>query len=302
TFGATTCLIPVFINKKTNQIGLGHLPYCYTDHNKINRPKSREEIKLEEAKDKLLNNGLNWEMFLFGGCPVNESEEMRHLAKTNANKVIEMFSNIGVKCTDNTSKDPEIAIDGIIIDPNTKIIQICYSKNITEDADIIEEGGKLVEQEGLWRIIIYGEIKKDIIDHIKNAIILTFDELHFKGKYPEIRIADGNILHNNEIVPALFEHRENGKKIMRLSVAAAKNTSAFKEGISENIILAGFAAHEATHYVQSKNMVSNFEEINTNDRKTRLTKVAGHPLEKEANKIAEIVVKKLYNAELKFVE
>lgn len=153
----------------------------------------------------------------------------------------------------------------------------------------------------LWNgqsIITYGNIEKKIVDEIKKAIVLTFEELHFEGGYPQIRISEGKILlSNGDSVPAILEITKKGEKILRLSINAAKSTSAFKSGISENVILALFGAHEAVHFVQIENGVD-ISEIVANDRETRLTKVSGHSLELEANRIAEIVVKKLYGLEV----
>jgi len=128
TFGGSTCLIPVFINNTTGQIGLGHLPYVFVDHEKLKIPKTKEEAKFEEARNRLSNNGPDWEMLLFGGKPYDESEKAKRLSEINAKKVIKMFSKIGVKCTDYTSKDPKVGIEGIIVDPNILEVQVCYSE------------------------------------------------------------------------------------------------------------------------------------------------------------------------------
>ena len=127
TFGAATCLVPVFVNRETNQFGLGHLPYLYIDHEKIDLPQTKEELIFEEARKRLLPEGPKWEMFLFGGQPLDGTDESLRLSEANASKLIEMFSSIGVICRDHTTKNPNIGIDGIIVDPTTKEILVCYS-------------------------------------------------------------------------------------------------------------------------------------------------------------------------------
>lgn len=126
-FRTATCLAPVFINRKTNQIGLGHLPYVYIDRTKKNYAITKEETKLLEARERLARDGSDWVMLLFGGQPYDSSDEKIDLAETHARKVIEMFSEIGVECSDQTNKDPVIDYEGIIVDPITKEIQVAYS-------------------------------------------------------------------------------------------------------------------------------------------------------------------------------
>ncbi len=128
TYGASTCITPVFVNRVSGEIGLGHLAYVYIDHSKTNIPVTAEEMKLEETKRKITETGNQWDLFLFNASPVDMSERYKNLARNNIEKVIEMFSGIGVTCYDKTNSDSSEGMNGLIVDPKTKQIQICTSQ------------------------------------------------------------------------------------------------------------------------------------------------------------------------------
>ena len=122
TYGASTCLVPVFINKMTNEIGLGHL--AYFDRSKTMLPLSEEELLLQEARKKIQKTNQQWEMFLFGGGPIRDDEKYRSLAATNAQKVIGMFNDIGVTCHDKAISSYNSALEALIVDQMAKEIKV----------------------------------------------------------------------------------------------------------------------------------------------------------------------------------
>jgi hypothetical protein len=165
-----------------------------------------------------------------------------------------------------------------------------------------KETGKLIDSGKEWSVTTYGAVERETIDAVKKTVAFTLKELGSKEANPEIKISEGEIiLPDGSATSAILEITDDGKKIIRLSIKGAKSCSAYSQGLDKNIVLAIFAAHESTHYDQSFRKYVNMGELHAPDQKSRI-KLIKHPLEVEANKIAEKVIKKIYNVDISFSE
>ncbi len=121
TAAASTCLVLIFSHHTAPKIGLGHLPIFFGSQG----DKTKEIEQLEEARDTLSSGGHEWDLDIFGGQPIDDTQDSREIVDTNVREVMSMFADVGVACRDHTHRDPDQVVVGVIADPTVREIQVC---------------------------------------------------------------------------------------------------------------------------------------------------------------------------------
>ena len=150
-----------------------------------------------------------------------------------------------------------------------------------------------------YRVVSYDGVSKYVMDIIVKAADCACRINGFDGAKPDFELSDKPFEYpNGDKYSFAYNFKTRAVKIDTTGVIGS---GLCKAGLMFPPALSAYVGHEMEHHFQNERKDPGISEIMVSSAAAR-KEIADHPLEQEANKMGEKVVKKLYGIGLNWIE